>query len=85
MRGIHDTELLGGKIAVFAGISCDGVAGLPPLAQGDLAPVDILLPAGADPNEITRIDDLDTALTVADVAGHTAVGERLRPLTARLP
>ncbi|HEX6660142.1 MAG TPA: ankyrin repeat domain-containing protein [Ilumatobacter sp.] len=51
---------------------------------GDLAMVDLLLAHGADPNEITRIDDMETPLVVASVAGHTAIVDRLRPLTTRL-
>jgi len=52
--------------------------------QGDLAAVDMFLSHGADPNAITLIDDLETALEVAAGAGHDAVVERLRPLTTRL-
>ena len=52
--------------------------------DGDLAMVDLLLAHGADPNEITRIDDMETPLEVASVAGHAAVVARLRPLTTRL-
>jgi ankyrin repeat protein len=52
--------------------------------DGDLAMVDLLLAHGADPNEITRIDDMETAMEVASVAGHAAIVERLRPLTTRL-
>lgn len=52
--------------------------------NGDLDAVEILLAHGADPNEITRIDDLETALEVAASAGHHAVVDRLRPLTSRL-
>lgn len=53
-------------------------------ANGDLVAVDILLAHGADANEITRIDDLETPLEVAAVAGHAAIVDRLRPLTPRL-
>jgi len=53
-------------------------------AQGDLALVDLLLANGADPNEITRIDDLETAFEVATAGGHEAVADRLGPLTSRL-
>jgi ankyrin repeat protein len=52
--------------------------------DGDLAMVDLLLAHDADPNEITRIDDMETPLEVASVAGHSAVVARLRPLTTRL-
>jgi ankyrin repeat protein len=52
--------------------------------NGDLAMVDLLLAHGADPNEITRIDDMETPLEVASVAGQSAIVERLRPLTTRL-
>src|SRR5688572_26603329 len=51
---------------------------------GDLELVDILLRHGADPDEITRIDDMETALEVAIKARHTAVVGRLAPLTTRL-
>ena len=50
-------------------------------AQGDLAAVDILLRAGADANEMTRIDDFESPLEVAAAANHIAVVDRLRPLT----
>ena len=53
-------------------------------AQGDLGAIDILLAHGADPNTATRIDDYETPLEVAAAAGHTAVVERLRPVTLRL-
>ena len=55
-------------------------------AAGDglLSIVDLLLEYGADPNEITRIDNMETALEVASVAGHRNVVDRLRPLTTRL-
>lgn len=52
--------------------------------DGDLAMVDLLLAHGADPNEITRIDDMETPLEVASIAGHGAIVDRLRPLTTRL-
>ena len=52
--------------------------------QGDLTMVELLLANGADPNEITRIDDLETALEVAAAAGHERVVQRLAPLTVRL-
>jgi ankyrin repeat protein len=52
--------------------------------QGNLEMVDLLLAHGADPNEITRIDDMETAFDVAAVAGHPAVAERLAPLTTRI-
>jgi len=52
--------------------------------QGDLAVVEMLLANGADPNQITRIDDLETALEVAAAAGHDVVVRRLAPLTNRL-
>lgn len=52
-------------------------------SNGDLVAVDILLSAGADPNEITRIDDFETPLEVAVHAGRRAVADRLRPLTVR--
>jgi ankyrin repeat protein len=52
-------------------------------AQGDLAAVDLFLAAGADPDEITRIDDYETALEVAERAGRDEVVARLAPLTTR--
>jgi ankyrin repeat protein len=52
--------------------------------MGDLRAVELLLSHGADPNEVTRIDDLEAPVEVAEKAGHRAVAERLRPLTARL-
>ena len=51
---------------------------------GDLALVDLLLRHGADPDEITRIDDMETAVEVATKARQMAVVERLAPLTTRL-
>ena len=42
-----------------------------------------LLEAGADPDEITRIDDLETPLEVATTGGHRLIMDRLRPLTTR--
>jgi len=52
--------------------------------QGDLELVDLLLAHGADPNAITRIDDMETALEVASSGGHSSVVHRLAPLTTRL-
>ena len=52
--------------------------------DGDMRMVELLLAHGADPNAITRIDDMETALEVASVAGHDAIVARLRPLTTRL-
>jgi ankyrin repeat protein len=51
--------------------------------EGNLPAVDLLLAYGADPNEITRIDEMVTPLELALGAGHRAVADRLRPLTAR--
>jgi ankyrin repeat protein len=53
-------------------------------AQGDLAMVKLLLRHGADPNQITRIDDMETPLEVAERAGNRDVADRLRPLTTQL-
>ena len=53
-------------------------------AQGDLAMVELLLQHGADPNQITRIDDMETPLELAERAGNRDVANRLRPLTTRL-
>jgi ankyrin repeat protein len=52
-------------------------------SQGDLRLVDVLLAHGADANDVTRIDDVETPLEVAARAGHGAVADRLRPLTVR--
>jgi ankyrin repeat protein len=51
--------------------------------QGNLRAVEVLLAHGADPNEITRIDDMTTPLEEAERVGHHAIADRLRPLTAR--
>lgn len=53
-------------------------------SDGDLPMVELLLRHGADPNEISRIDDMETPLELAEQAGHQHVAERLRPLTSRL-
>jgi ankyrin repeat protein len=53
-------------------------------AQGDLSTVALLLRHGADPNQITHIDDMETPLEIAERAGHVEVADRLRPLTTRL-
>ena len=53
-------------------------------AQGDADMVRMLLAHGADPDEITRIDDYETALEVAAVGGRDEVVEVLRPRTSRL-
>lgn len=52
--------------------------------RGDLDLVELLLRHGADANTIVRIDDMETAVELAEQAGHTSVVERLRPLTWRL-
>lgn len=52
-------------------------------AQGNLRAVQILLDRGADPDSVTRIDDRETPLEIASVAGHDAVAEVLRPRTTR--
>ena len=46
--------------------------------------MNILLEHNADPNSVTRIDDIETPVEAASRAGHDAVVERLRPLTLRL-
>ena len=65
-----------------------GVNGYAPLhvaaEQGDLVMVDLLVSHGADPNVITNVDDMETPVEVASVAGHVDVVKRLRPLTVRL-
>ncbi len=52
--------------------------------RGDLRALELLLERGADPNEITRIDDMETPLDVAASAGQQKIVDRLRPLTTRL-
>ena len=80
-------EIVEMLLAAGADVSQRGVNDYTPLhyaaAQGDLRAVDILLAAGADPNEITRIDDLETPLDVAAAGGRLPIVERLRPLTTR--
>jgi uncharacterized protein len=80
-------ELVEMLLAAGADVSQRGVNDYTSLhlaaAQGDLRAVDILLAAGADPDEITRIDDFETALTIATAAGHGSVVDRLGPLTTR--
>jgi ankyrin repeat protein len=51
--------------------------------HGDLDAVEMLLTRGADPNAVTRIDDCETPLEVAERAGHLAVAARLREVTVR--
>lgn len=74
-------------LAAGADVGQRGVNDCTPLhlaaGQGDLGAVDILLAHGADPDEITRIDDFDTALDVAEAGGHLSIVERLRPVTTR--
>ena len=80
-------ELLEMLLAAGARVDQRGVNDYTPLhwaaAHGDLRAVDVLLTGGADPDEITRIDDYETALDVAAAAGHLDVVARLRPLTNR--
>lgn len=52
--------------------------------QGDLAMVELLLAHGADPNAITRIDDMETPLEVAAVSGRPEIVARLNVVTTRL-
>jgi ankyrin repeat protein len=72
-------------LAAGARVDQRGVNDYTPLhfaaAHGDLRMVDILSAAGADPDEIARIDDYETALEVAATAGREHIVERLRPLT----
>jgi uncharacterized protein len=81
-------QLLGMLLEHGADVTERGVNDVTPLhmaaAQGDLVSVDLLLAHGADPNAITRIDDMETPLEVAVAAGHRAVVDRLTPLTARI-
>src|SRR5207244_13165358 len=74
-------------LAAGADVGQRGVNDYTPLhlaaAQGDLRAVDILLEAGSDPNEITRIDDLETPLEVAAAGEHRRIVDRLRPLSTR--
>lgn len=53
-------------------------------AQGDPAMVELLLRHGADPNQITSIDDMETPLELAEREGNREIADRLRPLTTRL-
>ena len=80
-------ELIAMLLAAGADVGQRGVNDYTPLhlaaAQGDLRAVDILLEAGSDPNEITRIDDLETPLEVAAAGEHRRIVDRLRPLTTR--
>ena len=66
-------EILGMLLTAGARVDQRGVNDYTPLhvaaGQGDLVAVDMLLAAGADPDEITRIDDYETALDVATTAG----------------
>ena len=81
-------ELLELLLAHGADVGQRGINDYTPLHSaaelGDLALVDLLLRHGADPDEITRIDDMETALEIATKARHTAVAERLAPLTTRV-
>lgn len=81
-------ELIELLLASGADIGQRGMNDCTPLhfaaTQGDLVLVELLLRHGADPNEITRIDDLETALELAERANHTHVADLLRPKTTRL-
>jgi ankyrin repeat protein len=80
-------ELLELLIAHGADVGQRGINDYTPLhlaaGEGNLRAVDLLLAHGADPNAITRIDDMETPLELASAAGHRAVADRLRPLTVR--
>ena len=81
-------ELVDLLISHGADVAQRGVNDYTPLhfaaERGDLALVELFLGHGADPNQITHIDDMETALELAERAGQTEVAERLRPLTTRL-
>jgi ankyrin repeat protein len=81
-------DLVGVLLASGADVGQRGVNDETPLhlaaEQGDLAMVELLLAHGADPNQITRIDDMETPLEMAERAGHHEVADRLRLLTTRL-
>jgi ankyrin repeat protein len=81
-------ELIALLLAHGADVGQRGLNDYTPLhmaaGQGDIRSVEILLAHGADPNAITRIDDMETPLELALRAGHAAVADRLRPLTVRL-
>jgi ankyrin repeat protein len=79
----HELEPLGEFPNNAPGINDDTPLHLA-AAIGDVGLVERLLDHGADPNEITRIDEIETPLEVAERAGHAAVVEKLRPLTDRL-
>jgi uncharacterized protein len=80
-------ELMALLLAHGADVHQRGINDYTPLhwaaAQGDVEAVSMLLAGGADPNAITRIDDLETALEVAAAAGRDSVVQLLTPLTTR--
>jgi serine/threonine-protein phosphatase 6 regulatory ankyrin repeat subunit B len=81
-------ELVGLLLARGANVGQRGINDYTPLhlaaEQGDLAMVELLLSHGAEPNQVTHIDDMETPLEIAERAGHAEVADRLRPLTTRL-
>ncbi len=85
----HDVpELLEMLLSRDADVGQRGMNDFTPLhlaaSMGDLALVDLLLRHDADPNQITRIDDMETPLELAVRAGNRDVADRLGPLTTRL-
>lgn len=81
------TELLELLLAKGADIGQRGFNDCTPLHMaaglGDLSIVELLLRHGADPNQIIRIDDMETPLEIAERAGHRSVADRLQSLTTR--
>ncbi|MDH4063533.1 MAG: ankyrin repeat domain-containing protein [Acidobacteriota bacterium] len=81
-------DILEVLLAYGADVGLRGINDYTPLhvaaEQGNVRFVEILLARGADPNAITRIDEMETPLELAVRGGHREVADRLRPLTVRL-
>jgi ankyrin repeat protein len=80
-------EVLELLLAYGADVGQRGINDYTPLhmaaEKGNLRAVEALLARGADPNEITRIDDMTTPLEEAQRADQHATADRLQPLTSR--